>query len=51
MKKLPQDAWQRISVLLENGLTNEEMTEVQQLFAQHLDRSEYDSMMKILKKY
>ncbi|CAH1201340.1 hypothetical protein PAECIP111893_01580 [Paenibacillus plantiphilus] len=51
MKKLPQEAWQRISGLMEGGLTNEELTEVQQLIAQHLDRDEYDRMMEIMKKY
>ncbi|BBH23413.1 hypothetical protein Back11_47580 [Paenibacillus baekrokdamisoli] len=51
MKKLPQTAWQQISSLMEGGLTADEMTQVQQLIAQHLDRDEYDSMMKILKKY
>ncbi|MFC5653171.1 hypothetical protein ACFPYJ_29475 [Paenibacillus solisilvae] len=51
MKKLPQNAWQQISGWMEGGLTAEEMTQVQQLIAQYLDRSEYDSMMKILNKY
>ncbi|MBW7457953.1 hypothetical protein K0U00_28325, partial [Paenibacillus sepulcri] len=51
MKKLPADSWQRISTLIEGGLTAEEMTEVQQLIAQNLDRTEYDRMMEILKKY
>jgi hypothetical protein len=51
MKKLPQDAWQKISAWIEDGLTNEEMTEVQQLIAQYLDRDEYDKMLEILKKY
>ncbi|GGE00367.1 hypothetical protein GCM10010911_69130 [Paenibacillus nasutitermitis] len=51
MKKLPTDSWQRISALIEGGLTSEEMTELQQLIAQNLDRTEYDRMMDILKKY
>ncbi|MBW7475656.1 hypothetical protein K0T92_12960 [Paenibacillus oenotherae] len=51
MKKLPQEAWQYISGLMEGGLTTDELTEVQQLIAQHLDRDEYDQMMKIMKKY
>ena len=51
MKKLPQDAWQQISKLMEGGLTDDEMTQVNQLMAQYLDRSEYDEMTAILSKY
>ncbi|MFB9326616.1 hypothetical protein ACFFSY_11895 [Paenibacillus aurantiacus] len=51
MKKLPQEAWQSISAMMENGLTEQEMTDVQQLFAQHLNREEYDRMTEILSKY
>ncbi|SEN48247.1 hypothetical protein [Paenibacillus sp. OV219] len=51
MQKLPQDAMQTISKLMEDGLTDSEMTQVQQLMAQHLDRSEYDEMLSILSKY
>ncbi|AZN38847.1 hypothetical protein [Paenibacillus albus] len=51
MQKLPQDAWQTISKLMEDGLTDSEMTQVQQLMAQHLDRNEYDEMLSILSKY
>ncbi|RAP74248.1 hypothetical protein [Paenibacillus montanisoli] len=51
MSKLPQEAWQKISTLMEEGLTDSEMTQVQQLLAQHLDRAEYDKMLTILSKY
>lgn len=51
MKKLPQDAWQRISTLMEDGLTNEESTEVNQLMAQYLNRDEYDKLEAIMSKY
>ncbi|WP_308636963.1 hypothetical protein [Paenibacillus silvisoli] len=51
MTKLPQEAWQKISTLMEEGLTDSEMTQVQQLLAQHLDREEYDKMLTILSKY
>lgn len=51
MTKLPQTAWQQISKLMEDGLTAQEMTEVKQLLAQYLSRSEYDDMMRILSKY
>ncbi|MBB3110891.1 hypothetical protein FHS18_002958 [Paenibacillus phyllosphaerae] len=51
MTKLPQEAWQNISTMMEEGLTEVEMTDVQQLIAQYLSREEYDRMMEILKKY
>lgn len=51
MSKLPQEAWQTISGYMENGLTDEEITQVEQLMAQHLDRDQYEQMMAILKKY
>ncbi|MCQ6563441.1 hypothetical protein [Paenibacillus mendelii] len=51
MTKLPQEAWQQISGWMEDGITSSEMTDIQQLVAQHLSREEYDKMMEILKKY
>lgn len=51
MSKLPQESWQTISAFMENGLTDEELTSVQQIMAQHLDKEQYEQMMEILKKY
>lgn len=51
MTKLPQESWQQISAYMEEGLTEQELTSVQQIMAQHLDTSEYEKMMGILKKY
>ncbi|WP_336776251.1 hypothetical protein [Paenibacillus sp. MMO-58] len=51
MSKLPQEAMQTISGYMENGLTDEELTQIQQLMAQYLDRDQYEQMMAILKKY
>ncbi|MFC4778319.1 hypothetical protein ACFO9Q_16095 [Paenibacillus sp. GCM10023252] len=51
MTKLPQEAWQSISTYAENGLTKDELTNVQQIMAQHLNKEEYEQMMDILKKY
>jgi hypothetical protein len=51
MLKLPQEALQSISFLMEEGLTEAELIQIQQLLAQYLDTEEYDSMMEILKKY
>ncbi len=51
MTKLPQESWQQISTYVENGLTEQELTTIQQLMAMHLDKAEYEQMMEILKKY
>ncbi|MEK3884279.1 hypothetical protein [Paenibacillus sp. PL2-23] len=51
MAKLPQEAWQQISSYVEGGLTEQELSSVQQIMAQHLDDTEYQQMMEILKKY
>ncbi|MCF2939918.1 hypothetical protein L1N85_15990 [Paenibacillus alkaliterrae] len=51
MSKLPQESWQTISQYVENGLTEQELTSIQQIMAQHLDKAEYEQMMDILKKY
>lgn len=48
MKKLPQEDWQRISVLMEDGLTSTELTEVEQILAKHLNDEEYKQMKEML---
>jgi hypothetical protein len=49
--KLPQEAWQTISSYTENGLTDEELTNIQQIVAQYLTEEQYKQFMNILKKY
>ncbi|MDQ0061562.1 hypothetical protein [Paenibacillus harenae] len=51
MSKVPQESMQLISGYVEDGLTEQELTSVQQIMAQHLDKAEYEQMMNILKKY
>lgn len=51
MSKLPEEAWLQISGYMEEGLTEQELTSVEQIMAQHLDTEEYGQMMEILKKY
>lgn len=51
MSKLPQESWQAISEYVEEGLTEQELTDIQQIMAQYLDKAEYEQMMDILKKY
>mgnify|MGYP001222861436 FL=1 len=49
--KLPQEAWQTISTYTENGLTDQELTNIQQIVAQYLTEEQYKQFMDILKKY
>ncbi|WP_168123302.1 hypothetical protein [Paenibacillus sp. HB172176] len=51
MTELPQETWQQISSYMEDGLTDDELLDVQQLMAQYLDEGQYNEMMGILKKY
>jgi len=51
MTKLPADSWQTFSTYLEDGLTDQELIDIQQIMAQHLDDAEYEELMLILKKY
>ncbi|PWW08809.1 hypothetical protein DFQ01_101535 [Paenibacillus cellulosilyticus] len=49
--KLPQEAWQTISTYTEDGLTEGELTNIQQIVAQYLTEEQYKQFMDILKKY
>ncbi len=51
VSKLPQEEWQTISTYVESGLTESELTNVQQIVAKYLNRAEYDELMEILSKY
>lgn len=51
MDKLPPESWQMFSTYLEDGLTEQELLDIQQMMAQHLSREEYDELMAILEKY
>lgn len=44
IKKLPQEEWQRLSLLMESGLTSSEVIEVEQILAKHLNDKEYEEM-------
>jgi len=50
MGKLPPDSWQVFSSAMEDGLTEEELLEIQQLMALHLSKEEYNELMDLLKK-
>jgi hypothetical protein len=49
MGKLPPQSWQFFSSAMEDGLTEQELLEVQQMMAQHLSREEYNELMEMLK--
>ncbi|MBG9794401.1 spore coat protein [Paenibacillus dendritiformis] len=49
MKKLPQEEMQRLSTLMEDGLTAAELTEAEQILAKYLNDEEYGQMLEWLK--
>jgi len=49
--KLPQNEVQRLSVLLEDGITAEELKEVDQTLHRYLTDDEYKQLMEIIQKY
>ncbi|WGU93355.1 spore coat protein [Paenibacillus dendritiformis] len=49
MKKLPQEEMQRLSTLMEDGLTAAELTEAEQILAKYLNDEEYGQMLDWLK--
>lgn len=51
MSKIPAEEWQIISRYMENGLTEQELSSIQQIVAKYLDQGQYDELMGILKKY
>lgn len=50
MGKLPPDSWQVFSSAMEDGLTEAELLEIQQLMALHLSKEEYSELMELLTK-
>lgn|GEM_PF-1021302 len=51
MSNLPTDSMQLFSTYIEDGLTDQELLEVQQVMAQHLSKEEYEELTEILEKY
>ncbi|MBU5441911.1 hypothetical protein [Paenibacillus sp. MSJ-34] len=49
--KIPQEDLQKISLYVEDGLTESELKEIEQMIAMHVRDDEYDKLMNILKKY
>lgn len=50
VEKIPADQWQTISLYLEDGLSEKELLDTQQILSQHLNDEEYTELMGILKK-
>lgn len=48
--KIPADQWQIISLYIEDGLSEKEILDTQQILAQYLTDTEYAELMSILKK-
>ncbi|MNH99755.1 hypothetical protein D3C73_525340 [compost metagenome] len=51
VSKLPQAQVQHLSTLLEDGITAEELKEVEQVLLTHLKEDEYQQLMNIISKY
>lgn len=49
--KIPQESWLAISEMMEDGITEQELTEIQQVLAIHLSKEEYAQMLELLQKY
>lgn len=48
MTKLPQDEMQKISTMMEDGLTENEVKQIQETISKYVDKEEYDVLMKML---
>ncbi|SEU08716.1 hypothetical protein [Paenibacillus sp. NFR01] len=48
MTKVPAEEMQKISAAMENGLTESEVMDIQQIIAKYVSDEEYDSLMKML---
>ncbi|OAB40539.1 hypothetical protein PMSD_01135 [Paenibacillus macquariensis subsp. defensor] len=49
MTKLPQEKVQEITVAMENGLTEQELKQVEEIISKYLSDDEYAKLMKLLK--
>ncbi|OAB42035.1 hypothetical protein [Paenibacillus glacialis] len=49
MTKLPQEKVQEITVAMENGLTEQELKQVEEIISKYLSEDEYAKLMKLLK--
>ena len=48
MTKVPQDEMQKISTAMEDGLTEDEVKEIQEVISNYVDEKEYEDLMKML---
>ncbi|MHA0857541.1 hypothetical protein ACH8E3_11720 [Paenibacillus sp. CMAA1364] len=50
MTKVPQDKIQEITVAMENGLTEQELKNVEAILSKYLNKDEYDKLLLLLKR-
>ncbi|MNN25299.1 hypothetical protein D3C76_46570 [compost metagenome] len=50
MSKLPQAEMQKLTEAMEDGLTEAELIEIEQILSKYLDKTEYSKMMNLLKE-
>lgn len=50
MAKLPEEDMRKMTEAMEDGLTESEMIEIQQILSKHLDKEQYSKVMDMLKK-
>ncbi|WP_059050417.1 hypothetical protein [Paenibacillus senegalimassiliensis] len=50
MSKLPQEDMQQLTNALEDGLTETEMINIEQILSKHLDKAEYAKVIEMLKE-
>ncbi|MNI34913.1 hypothetical protein D3C73_889230 [compost metagenome] len=48
MTKLPQEEMQKISTAMEDGLTESEVKEIQEVISKYVNQDEYEMLMKML---
>ncbi|OPA79042.1 hypothetical protein BVG16_08030 [Paenibacillus selenitireducens] len=51
MAKIPAEEMQKISTAVEDGLTETELQEVEQIIAKYVSSEEYDKLIEMLKQY
>lgn len=50
-QQLPQESMQKLSLYMENGLTQEELLTIQAMMEEHLSPEQYEQLIEIMRKY
>lgn len=51
ISKVPADEVQKLSLLMEDGITQEEMNEIEEIIGLYLNEEEYENLLSILNRY